>query len=449
MLHAPSHRLIAGFIAALMSLSLLTSCQPDATLPNAVTSKDQLGEITLRFPDGWTIYPEASPTAGRQGVTLARFTTAQTPNAPVDLTAYPIIRISYDQRSTTILTMGTSLEEYTARRTQALVPGISFEAPQTQQIAGRLTAYSRGMDADGRGYYILIADFAADDAVVEYVLSAPTSSEPYEAVVTQMVATTVVRMVINPDIPTLSAPPTLAIIVPEVTPEATAEVTAEVTAEITAEVTAEVAAETPIPMSTDETAFVPIPASSAVFATATPIPLSTNEVTDEATLDAAARTLTLTGGLTLVYPVGWTPNVTSDTTVTLALGSDAMSALNPNLTYPTGQAFILLQIGKPQALFRLPDNEPVDLQARLQQQIEATASNTPAPSYAPLEVWTLGINPAVAVLATTEFQDQYTLLVELGAGYYASLRLTTASGEGGDFAEIARSIAATMRFPTE
>jgi hypothetical protein len=259
-------------LVVLIAVLIITACRPENPLPNTILSQDPFGEIELRYPNPWRDVSEARLANGSQPVTLV-----YSEGIPEkDIEQYPLIRVTYANRTDTELGDGGSLSEYAVRNTQTVAAGVPFEPPQVEQVAQRAAVRLRGTGPDGRETVLLVIDYADVNGVVTLALFQPGRiTERDEAVLAQIAQT--IR---------------LEIAVPTIPPEATAQVSPESTAEIAPESTVEVVATSEIapesnaeavPDTTDEA-----DARDEVETTEEATPDATDEL--DATEEATTRT---------------------------------------------------------------------------------------------------------------------------------------------------------------
>ncbi|MBC8172062.1 MAG: hypothetical protein H7X77_10330 [Anaerolineae bacterium] len=461
-----------NLLIILMIGILLTACQPSTPPPSNVTSNDSVGGISLSFPGDWTVFAEKSPIEGRQNVTLVRFPDAQ---QDLNIDQFPVIRVSYELRAATALSAGTSLDVVATRQAETLAERATFAEPIVTQLDLRPVVILKGESSGAeRQYYFIFIDFEAENGLVTLVLTAPDDLSAYEAEARTIAAT--IRLTIKPDsiLPTQTiAPEETAFIFPEQTglfgppdatteilPESTAEATEAVdaTSEVAPESTAETAA-TEEPGATSEAAATAEPATTdeadATEVVMAPSPeiiviapsgvatLLPNQILVTPTPITVTRTITLDNGFTLVTLDGWVSTTNGQNFVGLTLGTNVEAAMLANEAVPTDEAFISVELGTAPEMFS-GSAATVELRGRLEAQIAATANYRPPLTYAEITEFEIKGQPAASILATSQNYDQYTLLVDMGAGIFARLRLTTAAGEGETFIPQALEVAESL-----
>lgn len=481
----------------LITTVLITGCQ-SASVPTAITSNDIIGQIRLEFPQPWNSVAGTGNVDGRLGVTLVRG--ESTPGK--DLSAYPVLRIDYNNRMTTVLALNTPLEEYGLRVAEEIVPGVTFQPSQVMQMAARPAVQLEGTGDDGRGYVLTILDYTAENAVVTMLLSQPGSvSDGDQAILSEIAGSISVN--INPPVTPTIPPEATAEIPVEISPESTIEATSapESTVELipTEETAAtEVAAvvvteeavgrsadqaadstEAAAPVSTAETLdsteeaspstpdvrsaataeIAPTAESSdtesptetavTVDADATPLPEATVEPTPdvaqteiaESTL-IAARTVRLARNLSVVAPEGWMTTSNNHSYAVLHYGEEIADAILRENPIPAGQAMIVIDVGTAAEMF--PPGSPVDLPGRLRFRVENLTRYVDPVIFGEIRTTAIHNKKGVETLVTSASDDQYVILVEIGGNVFIQIKLLTASGEISDFSPIAYEVAQSI-----
>jgi hypothetical protein len=435
---------MARLLIVLVAALLMTGCQPDAALPNSITSQDTIGEISVSYPDPWRDAKGAGIVNGRLAVTLVR--ADDTPEA--DLSQYPIIRISYENRAQTSLAQNASISEYATQVAREVAPDAVFEPPAVIQAARRPAAEMRGTDSAGRGYAALVIDFADQNGAVTLLLSQPGGTGEREQATLRQIADTII----------LRIRPSLA---PTVLPEATAEISLESTTEIVPESTAEAettaeatpaaesTAEVTPDIATDEVEVESAGTEVAAVSEATPLPERTAEPTPDVTATfvaqatgIAARTIKIARNLSVVAPEGWAFASNNHSYITLNYGDRVADAVLNQQPIPEGEALIVIEVGTAQEMF--PPGSPGDLPGRLKHRVENLSKYVEPVTFGEIRQTRIHNKNAVEVLINSTADDQYVLLVDIGGSIFIQVKLFTAPGRVGDFSAVAFEAAASI-----
>ncbi len=427
-----------------LTAGALTACAPVSTM-NQITSTDSVGEIVIRYPNGWNDIAEYSTIAGRQQVTLTPADRERI-NQTGDFNTLPLVRISYERRSDTPLSENQSLAEYGLRFVSERWPQIDFEPSQLRQISARAAVSFEGTDSvSDTAYRVTIVDYISGDGILIAALTAPGSISAYTDAYDLMLenARLVIRSVPPPTTQQADQGDSAFDLIFQNTetpaPDATG-IAPESSAEVQPPLfDPETTAEPPLPQDLGGVGLEP---TEPATVTRGSIETDTTAITAE----AGTGLITLTRGVQVQAPDGWAASSNGQTSLTLVDGTQTADALLTAETLPDGEALITVEIGTLEEVFR-QTRGGFTLEHWLTNELGLliTMGGAAAQSGDIETVMLDNDQIGIGALVTTPRYDRYVIVGEVGGGLYKRIQLYTAPGEFDRYQPVFLQIAASVQ----